>query len=356
MMVALGVALAACSGSSPSANTSGSTAESMAPSSTAESMAPSEGAASLPAPDVTDLQIGLSVTETSQFAYQLAKMAGIYDKYGLNVETSVFEGDAKALQALVAGQLDAAGVGVSSDISSQVTDVPTVAVAANAVILSDEMICQSDIKTPEDVKGATIAISTFGGTSNGSAILFLKALGYTTDDATIKQIGGQSDRIAALEGGSVDCAVVDKAMHDTMMSEGFNSLVDLTTQPLQWGRSALSFQKEFIDQHPDTVINVVAAALEAQNMMWADPDTAAQYYADFVQIDLSEAKQLIADFQTIGNRTMMWNQDAFENPKEVLATVNPDVANVDVTQAYDQSFLQQLKDMGFYDQLGIPTS
>ena len=322
-------------------------------------MAPSvaaSGAAALPAPDVTDLNIGLSVTETSQFAYQLAAMAGIYEKYGLNVQTSVFEGDALALQALVAGQLDGAGIGVSSDISSQLTDVPTAAVAVNAVILTDEMICQSDIKTVDDVKGATIAISTFGGTSNGSAILFLKALGLTTSDATIKQVGGQSDRIAALEGGSVDCAVVDKAKHDTMMSEGFNSLVDLTTQPLQWGRSALSFTKDFIDKHPDTVINVVAAALEAQNMMWDNPDRAAQYYADFIQTDLADAKALIADFENIGNRTMMWNEDAFSNPQQVLATVNPDVTSVDVTSAYDQSFLEQLKSIGFYAELGIPTS
>jgi len=352
-LVTLGFTAAACSsgGASPSA----STAASQAPASTAASGS-AAAQATLPPPDVTTLKIGLSVTETSQFAYQLAEMEKIYEKYGITVQTSVFEGDAKALQALVAGQLDAAGLGVSSDISSQLTDVPTVAVAVNAVVLTDELVCQSSIKTKADVKGATIAISTFGGTSNGSALLSLKALGYTTNDAVIKQIGGESSRVAALEGGSVDCAVVDRSREATMKSEGFNILVDLTKQPIQWGRSALSFRKDWAQAHPDTVLNVVAAALEAQNMMWSDPQTAAKDYASFVQQDMSFATQQIQDFQNVGNRTMMWNEDAFANPQQVLETVNPDVKNVDVTTAYDMSYLQQLKDMGFYDKLGIPTS
>jgi hypothetical protein len=50
----------------------------------------------------------------------------------------------------------------------------------------------------------------------------------------------------------------------------------------------------------------------------------------------------------------MWDDATFENPKQVLATVNPAIADVPVTEAYDTSVLDQLKSMGYYDQLGIP--
>lgn len=352
LIVALGLLLAACSNGGGSSPTSAATANPPASGGASGSAAAGE----LPPPEKTDINIGLSVTETSQFAYQLAKMAGIYEKYGLNVQTSTFEGDGKALQALLAGQLDAAGLGVSSPTASQTTDSPVKAVAVNAVILSDNLVCTKDIKTADDVRGKQIAISTFGGTSHGSSILSLKALGLTPEDVVITQIGGQSARIAALEGGSVGCAVVDVALSDEMKGEGFNLLTDLTTEPLQWGRSALSFSEDFIAKNPNTVLNIVAASLEAQNMMWDDPDTAAKYYAEFTQQSLDDAKGLISDFQRIGNRTMMWKQDAFENPKEVLATVNPAVKDVDVTTSYDMSFLQKLVDDGFYEKLGIPLS
>ena len=42
------------------------------------------------------------------------------------------------------------------------------------------------------------------------------------------------------------------------------------------------------------------------------------------------------------------------SPKQTLAAANPAMANVDVTQAYDKSFLQKLFDMGFYTQIGNP--
>ena len=89
-------------------------------------------------------------------------------------------------------------------------------------------------------------------------------------------------------------------------------------------------------------------------MMWTNPAEAAKFYAEFNQIELAEAEALIADFQTVGNRSMMWTDEAFENPKTVLVTVNPDVKDVDITTAYDKSILNKLVELGVYEKLGVP--
>ena len=100
---------AACSGGGASTAPEPSTAAggSEAP---AESTVPG----ALPTPEKTDIKIGLSVTETSQFAAKLAEMAGIYEKNGLKTEITVFEGDGKVMQALQAGQLDIGFGGTSA--------------------------------------------------------------------------------------------------------------------------------------------------------------------------------------------------------------------------------------------------
>ena len=51
---------------------------------------------------------------------------------------------------------------------------------------------------------------------------------------------------------------------------------------------------------------------------------------------------------------MGWGDDAFNFPKLTLATVNPAMADVDVSQAYDKSILQGLFDSGYYTQIGNP--
>lgn len=322
----------------------------------AASEAPVESAAAgtLPTPEKTSIRMGLSVTETSQFAAQLALMAGIYEKNGLSVETTVFEGDGKVMQALQAGQLDIGFGGTSSFITSQGTDVPVVGLAVNAVVLTDLLTTTADVKTADDLRGKCVAVSTYGGTSHGAVILSLKALGLTPDDVVITEVGGQSARIAALQGGACAAAPVDAAKKAEMEALGFNFLVDLKKEKLPWGRSGLGVTEEWLAANPNTAVVVAASVLEAQNLMWTDPDTAAKFYAEFTQSDLATAKALILEFQGTGNRTMMWTDEAFQNPKDVLLTVNPDIANIPVTDAFDRSVLDGLKASGYYDFLGIP--
>lgn len=349
LLATAAVLASACSG----------TGASTAPSPTAPgtSSAPVESAApgALPTPEKSEVKIGLSVTETSQFAAKLAELAGIYQKNGLAVQITVFEGDGKVMQALQAGQLDIGFGGTSAFVTSQTTDVPVVALAVNATILSDELVSTADVKSAEDLRGKCVAVSTYGGTSHGAVILSLKALGLTPDDVVITEVGGQSARIAALQGGACAAAPVDAARHEEMAGLGFNFLVDLKKEKLPWGRSGMGVSKEWLAENRNTAIVVAASVLEAQNMMWTDPDKAAEFYAEFTQSEVAEAKALIMEFQTIGNRPMTWTDDAFQNPKDVLATVNPAMADVPVTDAFDRSILEGLQASGFYEANGIPT-
>lgn len=350
LLAAVAVMATACSGTGASTAPDPTTAPSTS-AAPVETVAPG----ALPTPEKTDIKIGLSVTETSQFAAKLAEMAGIYKKNGLNVQITVFEGDGKVMQALQAGQLDVGFGGTSAFVTSQTTDVPVVALAVNATILSDELVSTADVKTADDLRGKCVAVSTYGGTSHGAVILSLKALGLTPEDVVITEVGGQSARIAALQGGACAAAPVDAARHEEMASLGFNFLVDLKKEKLPWGRSGMGVTKEWLAENRNTAIVVAASVLEAQNMMWEDPDKAAGFYAEFTQSDLAEAKALIMEFQTIGNRPMTWTDDAFQNPKDVLATVNPAMADVPVTDAFDRSILEGLQASGFYEANGIPT-
>lgn len=321
----------------------------------APSAAASTDPAALPEPEKTDLTIGLSVTETSQYAAKLAEQAGIFEKNGLNVEITVFEGDGKTMQALQAGQLDVGFIGVSAAVTSQTTDAPVKILSTNATVLSDLLVTTADVKTADDLRGKCVAVSTFGGTSHGAVILSLEALGLTPQDVVITEVGGQSARIAALQGGACAAAPVDAARREEMAGLGFNFLVDMKEKALPWGRSGMGVTEEWLAENPNTATVIAASVLEAQNMMWEDIDTAAKFYAEFTQEGSAEdAKALIEDFQEIGNRTMMWTDEAFENPKKVLATVNPEIADVPVTEAFDRSVLEGLKSSGYYEHLGVP--
>ncbi len=344
------IAFAACSGATASPATSSGTVASSAPSG-------SGGTVQLPAPEKKTVKIGLSTGgEASQYAEYLASQLGYYKQYGGfdNVEVSGLQGDAKVAQALVAGGLDFGVLGVATVISSQTTDTPLKVVSVNGVTLTDMLVCQPSIKTAADVKGKTIAVSTFGGTSHGSVLILLSQLGLTDKDVTITQVGNQDARLAAVKAGSIGCAPIDLAQKDPVMAAGLSIIADNKSSGKQWGRSALAATADFVSKNPNTVLDVVAAALAAQNYAFTNNDDAAAKFAEYSQQKPDDAKKVMADFITWGDRSMDWSDEAFNFPKQTLAAVNPQMANVDITKTYDKSFLEKLASMGFYQQIGDP--
>lgn len=321
----------------------------------APSATPTAAQGALPKPELTKVRIGISApTEVVQFSEKLADQMGYYAKNGLTVEITGFEGDGKALQALIAGQLDMFVGGSSTAINSVVTDTPLKIVAMNSFKMTDALYCQKDIKTPADVKGKAVAISTFGGTSHGAAIMALQGIGLTPKDAVITQVGNEGTRIAALKGGSVACGMVSAEEDALMKSFALNRLIDLTTSTQQWGRSGLMARTDFLAKNPNTVLNVVAAVVLAQNLIYVDPATVAAKFTEWTSAKPDDAKLKVSQFPTFGDRSMFFTDQAFIAPRDVLGSVQPAMANVDVTKAFDLSFLNKLKDMGFYQKNNIP--
>jgi NitT/TauT family transport system substrate-binding protein len=347
LAVVAAIAFGACSAAA-------TTAPSAAPASAEATAAPTEPAGALPSPEQKKVSIGVSVTEVSQYAAVLAKQLGIYEKNGLDVDYTVFEGDGKAVAALQGGQIDIAFTGTSSAISSQLTDVPFVVIGVLAAIVTDDLMCNAAIKTKDDLKGKTIAISTFGGTSNASALLALKSLGVAANYAVITQVGGQSARLAALEGGSIDCAIVDSNLEKDMKDKGFSILAQLKTAGIEYGRSGMGVRKDWLAKNRNTALVALASVLEAQNTIFTDPATAIKNYAEFAQLDNDKATAQINDFATVGNRSMTWTDEAFKNPQKAIAVVNPDIIDVKLSDAYDRSLLEELAADGFYAKIGSP--
>jgi len=351
-LVALAVgatlAFAACSGSAASPAAS---------SGTGASAGASGGAVTLPAPEKKTLKVALSTGgEASQYAEYLASQLDFYKKYGGfdNVEVSGLQGDAKVVQALVAGGIDLGVLGVSGAINSQLTDTPLKVVAMNGVTLTDMMVCQPSIKSAADLKGKQVAVSSFGSTAHGSILILLSQLGLTDKDVTITQVGNQDARLAAVKAGSVACAPIDLAQKDAVTQAGLSVLADNKSSGKQWGRSGLAARADFISQNPNTVLGAVAASLAAQNYIFTNTDDAAAKFAEYSQQSADNAKKVIQDFTTWGDRSMDWTDEAFNFPRQTLAATNPQMANVDVTKAYDKSFLKKLADMGFYQAIGDP--
>jgi ABC-type nitrate/sulfonate/bicarbonate transport system substrate-binding protein len=334
-----------------------SAAPSAAPTAATSAGASAAPQGELPKPEVTSIKIGVSAaSENSQFAATNAVMAKIFEKYGLTATVTGFEGEGKAVAALQAGQIDMGIASPASTMSSQLTDVPLEVIAVGAAFLTDDLICAPAIKTAADVKGKKVAISTFGGVSHASALLALKSLKLSASDAVITQVGGQTARVAAIKGGSVDCGVVDKSIESEMLAAGLNVVAKVYEPPQAFARSSTSVTRAFLQKNPNTVLVALAATLEGQNLFWTDTAGTIQRFAQWTQSDAAKVTPVIQDFLNVGNRSMMWTDEVFTNAQKVIVGVNPDIIDVDIQKAQDKTILKKLLDIGFYQKIGNPAT
>lgn len=318
----------------------------------------SAGASSvaLPKPEVTALRVGSAAHEADGYAPEFANYLGLYQNYGFErVETHFFDGDARGRQALLAGQVDVLEASAGSAISALGTDSPLVMVAMFVNHPTDDLVSVPTVKTVDDLKGKTVAVSTFGGDSHASVLLSLKTLGLQSSDVTILQVGGESARIAALLAGSVAAAAVDDSNEDTVKGQGLNVLVHLADAPATLARAGLLVRRDWAAQHPDTVLDVVAASLEAQQRMYTDTDVAIDGFARWAQTkDRAGAAKEVRGFLRVGQRDLRTAPDGWQNLREVMATVDPRLKDVDVTTAYTYEYLDKLKALGFDRSVGVP--
>ena len=350
ILLLVGIVSAACGGgtATPSASVAPTVAASATP-----------GAIVFPKPEKVDVKIGRSNDPgATNMTGVIAQTKDFYGKYGLKVEVLRFSGAAPAMQALLAGQVDigdnsAAPVFATVGTSSQVQIVYVT--RAN---MSDILYSQKDIKTADQLKGKTIAISSFGSNSYAGALQALKALGLTDKDVTLTAVGNDTQRLAALKGGSVSASIQDRVLEKDLLAQGFNALVrlrDIKDLPGQPGTS-LVVPVDFQKKYPNTTLALVAAQMEAQQWFRDHPDEAADILAKAINVDVTEAKRQIG----LELEEPWTPKDGHCDPavmqfaKTVAVAANPSLASVDPLQGCTNEFVDKLKSMGFQKKIGIP--
>jgi NitT/TauT family transport system substrate-binding protein len=310
-------------------------------------------AGALPAPEKTSIRIGSNAISANNFPVKFALDAGFYKKHGLDAEVTVFEGT-QSTTALVAGQIDILRGEDQAVFFSQRTAVPLVLLASFYGKFLDNLVVSKDIKTGADLKGKKVGTNTFGGQSHREAVVSLQSLGLTVDDVELVAVGGQSARLAALESGAVAGTLMDTSAAADMEAKGFVSLVKLGELPNKQALGPIITSKKFAAENPNTVLAVTAAMLDALQLMYTDKPRAVTALADWEQVLAADAEGELDEFLLAATRDIMFTREGIVELQTFLSLLDPTVKDINPDDTFTLSFLQQLKDLGYYKAAGVP--
>ena len=131
---------------------------------------------------------------------------GIWAKYGLEVEISALQGDAKLQQALTSDSVDF-GLGSGPSMAFAVKGAPVVAIAAFAGEprnISVVIAANSPIKSVADLKGKLLSVTTAGSLTDWLVHRLSVQEGWGTDGVKTAALGGFEAALPALKTGQID--------------------------------------------------------------------------------------------------------------------------------------------------------
>ena len=171
----------------------------------------------------TTLRLGKA--QANQFAFLPADIGvetGIFKRHGIDLDISVFAGDARMVQGLTAGSIDVA-LGGSPSFASIVKGAPMKAVAAfsgapNIIMLT--VLKNSPLKNPSDLKGHTVSVSGAGSLTFWLTQQLSRRLGWGDDGIKITPLGSSEAQIAALLTHQIDGTTTDSVTVEKLVESG----------------------------------------------------------------------------------------------------------------------------------------
>ncbi len=128
---------------------------------------------------LTKVAIGYSGISADQLVIWVAKDVGIFAKNNIDAQTVYFSGGTTSVTAMISGDtplIQASGPGI---VSVGLAGSDPVYVVGGITTLDYWLMTQPEIKTPEQLKGGTIAVARFGGAADFVARYALARLGLT---------------------------------------------------------------------------------------------------------------------------------------------------------------------------------
>lgn len=302
------------------------------------------------------LRVGIPGLSAEFAPVWAANDRGFLKKQGFETEVIAMQGGTQLAQAIIAGSIPIAVMG-GAYLTAAVRGADLVMIATHMDKLPYSLIVKPGIKRIEDLKGTRLAISRFGSSSDAGLRLALQKLGINPEkEVTIVQVGGQTERFAALKAGTVDGTVVIPPLSGAAQRLGYNGLINMTKLGIPYPQEGVVVSRKLLGARREMVSRFLKAYIEGVKELKADKEFAVGILAKHLRMDRQKDREALNDsFQEVVIEQMLKipnvNLEAVRIGLELLGKDKPAGASNNPRDYVDGSLMQELVKSGFIEQL-----
>ncbi len=307
------------------------------------------------AAELEKLNVVYSSIAAASVSTWVPKEAGIYKKYGLDVNL-IYVAGSQAITTLISGDAQIAQGSGAAAILARLSgsEVKIIGDIINVIPMS--LVTTPDISRPEDLRGKTFGVSRFGSLTDLGLRKAVSEMGLDPNrDIKMIQTGGVPENLLFMQQGVIKGALISSPTLEKAKELGYRELVNLANINYRYPGTALVATDAFIKNRAATLNRFLKATIEGIKYAKTNPDFTVKVLGQYTRTD--DKKLLESAFRSyvLGYirdvPTVAANE--IENAFEDIASRNPRAKSADQRAFYDTAPLDQLAKEGFLKQLNL---
>lgn len=277
----------------------------------------------------------------------------LLQKMGVQPEIIAINASPTVQQALLAGEIDAASISVTTLVSARLAGADTVMVMGVVPTFVDHIVSLSSITAAEQLKGKTGGVNRLGSTSDIGLRLALRKLGIDPEkDARIIATGGTAERFAALSKGITQFTIIPEPFLTQAEKLGFRDLYKISDLKIPFLWNGIITRESIIKARRPLIQKLVRAMVEALHIIKTDKEYAKAVFKKNLGINDPEGlERAYKDYSSAFPEVPYPIPEGVKTMLDDLAPRDPKAAAADPKTFVDASFMRELDQSGFIKQL-----
>lgn len=277
---------------------------------------------------------------------------GLFKKYGLDVGMLQVRSGQISLTALMSGDVQAFWPAISSVLSGVSGGAKIGCVASPFNRIARELIVRKEIDSLARLREKIFGVQSIGGGFWLQTMIVLDRLGVDPDKYGLKMriIGDEPTILQALLASNIDAAVITYASAGVAKRAGLRSLVNTSELRVPYQGVGICTRSDRIGNSPDLIMRLVKGMVEAVVFI-QEPRNKRDVMAVLKKhLRLSadqDAETSYNSLRLVSTLDVAPDPEAWRNVQKFVSRANPKVAQLDIHQIINGSFVKNLEESGF---------
>jgi NitT/TauT family transport system substrate-binding protein len=304
--------------------------------------------------ELSRIRLSYSSIGAASLSTWVAVDAGIFHKHGLDVGLIYIGGGPRAMSTTIANETQITQGAGTGSILARLGGADTVTVATLLDTTPQSLMANTNIRSPQDLKGKKLGVTRFGALSDFGLRKYLQTVGLDAEkDVTILQLGGLPEILAALQSGAIHAGTLSSPALTKAKQLGFKEMMDLGDLGIRYPGLSYMTTESYIKTNRPIVINFLKAIIDSTHYLKRNKDVSIRVLKKYTKID--EPSVLEETYQLFTQRYFrLIPTSSTEEVKTVLDQIkdkDPRARTTDYDSFIRGDLLREIEQSGFIKQL-----